>query len=84
MNVEYGEAISPGAKDRAFEIGRRKLSSGRSDIRVIATEAVSEAYCVCVVEGEDAAEGHLSPIHANLIDDAERHLSEWAIKKEAG
>ena len=61
MNVEYGEAISPGAKDRAFEIGRRKLSSGRSDIRVIATEAVSEAYCVCVVEGEDAAEGHLSP-----------------------
>ena len=80
--MEYGEAISPRAKNRAFEIGRRKLSSGRSDARAIATEAVCEAYCVCVVDGEDAAEGRLSRIHANLIDDVEAHLTEWAAEME--
>ena len=80
--MEYGEAISPRAKNRALEIARRKLSSGRNDIRAIATEAVSDAYCVCVVEGGDAAEGYLSPIHATLIDDVEAHLYEWAADQE--
>jgi hypothetical protein len=81
--MEYGEAISTRAKDRALVIARRKLTSGRSDIRAIATEAVSEAYCVCVVEGEDAAEGRLSPIHANLIEDIEALLSKSAADEEA-
>lgn len=76
--MEYGDAMTPSARGRAFEIARRKLSADRSDIREIATEAVSEAYCVCVVQGEDAAEGHLSSIHANLIDEVQAYLSEWA------
>jgi hypothetical protein len=37
-------------------------------------EAVAEAYCVCVVAGEDAAEGRLSAIHASLIDDLKVRL----------
>ncbi len=79
--MEYGEAISASAKARALEIARFKLSAGGTDIRKIATEAVSEAYCVCVVEGEDAAEGQLSPIHGNLIDDIEARLSQFVAQE---
>jgi predicted short-subunit dehydrogenase-like oxidoreductase (DUF2520 family) len=65
--MEYGEAISSRSADRAFDIACRKLA-GREDLRRVATEAVAEAYCVCVVDGEDAAEGQLSAIHLNLVD----------------
>ncbi len=72
--MEYGEAISARAAEKALEIARAKLARGQRDLRQIAAEAVAEAYCCCVVEGEDAAEGHLSPIHANLIDQLQLRL----------
>ena len=75
--MEYGEAISARAADKAFEIACARLAKRQGGVRQIASEAVAEAYCVCVVDGEDAAEGHLSPIHANLIDQIERRLREW-------
>lgn len=80
--MEYGDAISPRARQQALEIARRKLSGRRSDIRQIAVEAVAEAYCVCVVDGEDAAEGQLSPIHADLIDEVEAQLRQSASREE--
>jgi hypothetical protein len=75
--MEYGEAISSKAKLRALEIAGRKVAAGRSDIRRISAEAVAEAYCVCVVEGEDAAEGQLSPIHSHLIGEVEADLERF-------
>lgn len=80
--MEYGEAISRKAADKAFETARQQLSRGRFDLRQIAAEAVSEAYCVCVVDGEDAAEGRLSPIHAILIDEIETRLEDCIEKEE--
>lgn len=80
--MEYGEAISRKAADKAFEAARQRLSRGRFDLRRIAAEAVSEAYCVCVVDGEDAAEGRLSPIHAILIDEIERRLERCVDNEE--
>lgn len=82
--MEYGEAISSRSAERALQIARAKLARGQRDLRRTASEAVAEAYCCCVVEGEDAAEGHLSPIHANLIDELELRLREWiSVGKES-
>ena len=75
--MEYGEAITPGAAERAYLTGRQLLASRRGDVRTVASQAVAEAYCVCVVDGEDAVEGHTSAIHANLIDAIELRLREY-------
>ena len=72
--MEYGEAISNEAAEVAFRIAREELARGRLDVRAAAAEAVERAYCVCVVDGEDAAEGHLSAIHEKLIDSLETRL----------
>lgn len=66
--MEYGEAINADAAARAFEIACAKIAAGARDLRRVAAEAVAEAYCVCVAAGEDAVEGRLSAIHANLIE----------------
>jgi len=72
--MEYGDAINSRAAERAFAIACRKIADGAQDLRRVAAEAVAEAYCVCVVAGEDAVEGTLSAIHANLIDNLKTRL----------
>ena len=72
--MEYGEAINPRAAERALAIACRKIAAGAKDLRKVAAEAVAEAYCVCVVAGEDTVEGALSEIHANLIDNLNARL----------
>ena len=66
--MEYCDAINSAAADRALAIAFRKIADGARDLRRVAAEAVAEAYCLCVAAGEDAVEGTLSAIHANLID----------------
>jgi hypothetical protein len=80
--MEYGDAITARASSQAFELARAKVGVGTTDLRSIAAEAVAEAYCVCVVEGEDAVEGHISAVHANLIDEIEARLRKWVEEKE--
>ena len=72
--MEYGDAINARAAARAFDIACRKIAEGARDLRQVAAEAVAEAYCVCVVAGEDAVERRLSAIHANLIDNLKMRL----------
>jgi ubiquinone biosynthesis protein UbiJ len=72
--MEYGDAINARAAARAFEIACQKIAHGARDLRRVAAEAVAEAYCVCVVAGEDEVEGRLSEIHANLIDNLKVRL----------
>lgn len=74
--MEYGEAITSRAAEKALLIARRLLPNRQGELRAVAAEAVAQAYCVCVVDGEDAAEGHTSAIHANLIDEIELRLRE--------
>jgi hypothetical protein len=81
--MEYGEAISFKARETSRQIASAKLSTGRTDLHEIAREAVAEAYCVCVVDGEDAAEGQLSAIHANLLDELEAYLASCVAKLES-
>lgn len=81
--MEYGEAISPRALERAFQIARRELAAGRSDMGAIAVHSVAEAYCVCVVSGGHAPDGEPSPIHASLIATVEAQLAQWITAQES-
>ena len=80
--MEYGEAINREAAERAFKIAVQLRSVGDADLHRIATRAVASAYCVCVTDGEDAAERSFSSIHAELIDDVERRLRENPSREE--
>lgn len=80
--MEYGEAISGDARARALAIAGRKLAAGDTDLRAVAAQSVAEAYCTCVVDGEDAAEGRLSPIHAKLIEELVSQLAEMSAAEE--
>ena len=75
--MEYGDAISPEATERAFRIAPKEMGYGRRDLHQLASEAVTDAYCVCVVAGEDAVEERTSAVHANLIEQVETRLREW-------
>lgn len=69
--MEYGEAINETALERAVDIARRRRTEDGRPLTQIAAEAVSRAFCVCVVDGEDAAEGRLSNVHKSLIEEVE-------------
>lgn len=67
--MEYGEAITGEAFARAVEIARKRRDLQRESLGEAATQAVAQAYCVCVTDGEDAAEHRFSDVHRKLIDD---------------
>jgi hypothetical protein len=76
--MEYAEAINAQAAERAFAIAARRLATSETaNLRELASNAVSLAYCVCVVDGEDAAERGLSAIHERLIEELEQRLADW-------
>lgn len=72
--MEYGEAINSDAFARAITIAHRLRSEGGESVQQAATDAVAQAYCVCVTEGEDAAEHRFSDVHRKLIDDVAERL----------
>lgn len=74
--MEYGEAITPGARERAVSIARELLKKNPGSPVSIAAEAVARAYCVCVTSGEDDAEHRLSDVHRQLIDAVARRLED--------
>lgn len=80
--MEYAEAINEKAADRALGIALRMLAERQHDLRKVAARAVATAYCVCVTDGEDAAEHRFSRIHAQLISDLERRLVTYAAERE--
>jgi hypothetical protein len=74
--MEYGEAVTSDALDRALAIARVLLRDDPDrSAQAVATLAVAQAYCVCVTDGEDAAERQLSEVHQSLIDDVARRLA---------
>lgn len=77
--MEYGEAVTPEAFQRAVAIGRAMLRERDAPLSAVAMAAVSQAYCVCVTDGEDAAERRLSDVHRRLVETvAERLAGEQA------
>jgi hypothetical protein len=73
--MEYGEAVSEEALDRAVAIGRALLRAQPAAIETIAAIAVARAYCVCVTDGEDSVEQRLSDVHRTLIADVAKRLA---------
>jgi hypothetical protein len=73
--MEYGEAVTPEAFDRAVAIGRAMLRKDDTPLGEIALAAVSQAYCVCVTDGEDAAERRLSDVHQRLVETVAEFLA---------
>ena len=67
--MEYGDAITTQSFERAVQIARQRRDSLGEPLPRAALEAVAQAYCVCVTEGEDAAEHRFSDVHRKLIDD---------------
>ena len=72
--MEYVEAINSDAFAEAVKIARRLHGDGKQLISDAASQAVAQAYCVCVTDGEDAAEHQFSEVHSKLIDDVARCL----------
>jgi hypothetical protein len=73
--VEYGEAITDVAARQALEAARElQRSHGERSLREVASEAIARVYCVCVTDGEDAAEHRFSQVHKGLIDDVVKRL----------
>lgn len=67
--MEYGEAINSEAYEAAVAMTLRRRAHSDAPLTELASEAVAQAYCVCVTDGEDAAEHRFSDIHRKLIED---------------
>ena len=67
--MEYGEALTREAFDRAVSIVRNLRRTRPEPLPDLAWEAASRSFCCCVTDGEDAAEGRVSDVHRRLIED---------------
>lgn len=72
--MEYGDAMTTQAFEQAVRIARQRRDSTGEPLPKAALEAVAQAYCVCVTDGEDAAEHRFSDVHRKLIDDVVERL----------
>jgi hypothetical protein len=76
--MEYGEAVTADTLAQAVAIARTLLDpreSSAEDCRRVAAVAVQRCYCVCVTDGEDAAEQHFSDVHRTLVADVAARLA---------
>ncbi len=82
--MEYGDVITPDAIRRAVEIARSRQGNEALAAAAVAPDAVARAFCTCVVDGQDAAEGRLSDLHRQIIEavvdglEANPHLEDGA------
>lgn len=65
--MEYSDSINPATFAAAVQRTQQLCVERRAPLAELASIAVSESFCSCVTAGEDAAEHHLSGIHAELI-----------------
>ena len=73
--MEYGEALTPEAFERAVAIGNDLLRSTQMPVRMIAALAVARTYCVCVLDDAGAAGRRSSELQQSLIDNVVRRLA---------
>lgn len=75
MSNDYHDAVD---EARLNEAARRVVAlllteTGRS-VEALAAGVVEAAFCPCVTDAEDACEGHLSEIHAELVTEVLRRV----------
>jgi len=73
MADQYVDAAGEERFDAAIALTlQRWLSSQLLSLEQVAAQAVVEVFCICVTQGEDEIEHHLSPIHDGLIAEVVR------------
>ena len=65
--MEFADAINGQTFAKAVDLTRRLQSEERAPLVEHAALAVSQTFCTCVTDGEDAAEHQFSAIHRQLI-----------------
>ncbi len=75
MSNDYHDAVDDARLNAA---ARRVLSLSVTEpptpVHDLAARIVTETFCPCVTDAEDACEGHLSEIHAELVIEVLRRV----------
>jgi hypothetical protein len=75
MSNDYHDAVDDARLDAA---ARAVLGLSFAEcpvpVQELAARVVTETLCLCVTDAEDASEGHLSRIHAELIAEVVRRV----------
>jgi hypothetical protein len=66
--MEYSDTIDTETIAAAVRLTRALGSASTAPLSELAAKAVSQTFCTCVTEGEDAAERQFSAIHARLVE----------------
>lgn len=70
MSIYYTDAIDEARLDAAArQVAKQLPGASATTLREVAIRTVDEVFCPCVTDAEDAVEGHLSMIHAVLIEE---------------
>ena len=73
--MEYGDAITPRGLERALALAHEELRLHPDrPLEKVAADAVRQAYCACVIVGEDPAEGRFSDMHRMLAQQVASRL----------
>jgi hypothetical protein len=67
--MEYSDTINTVTFEKAVSLARQLQSERHEPVAKSAEEAVWKSFCVCVTDGEDAAENRFSAIHRELIEE---------------
>jgi hypothetical protein len=75
--MEYGDAVNGHGLDQAIVLAREESRRYPDQpLEKIAAEAVAHAFCVCVTDGQVAAEGRISGLHRTLVEQVTSRLRE--------
>jgi hypothetical protein len=75
MTDQYVEAAGPGRFDAAVAMAIQVWSENRSaPLEDVAARVVTEIFCMCVTDAEDAMEHHFSSMHAGLVAEVVRRM----------
>jgi hypothetical protein len=75
MSNDYHDAVDDARLDAAaIDVLGLSLAACPIPVHDLAARVVTEAFCSCVTEAEDACEGQLSKIHAELIVEVVRRV----------
>jgi len=84
MSTDYYDAVDEARLDTAARrVARQSSAASPADLRDLAAHAVEDIFCLCVTGAEDAVEGHISMIHAALVEEVVRRTRVFITKRRS-
>ncbi len=75
MSNDYHDAVDDARLNAAArDVLRRLLAECPAPVHDLAARVVTATFCTCVTDAEDASEGHLSTIHAELVEEVVKRV----------